>query len=1644
MPTKPSIAHAPRGVAPGAMTARRTRQDAVSDAGRQLRWPRARLRGGDRLRGSRPVAPGHAGRSSYASWETMAKQRPADASHDQRARGPRAVVSAALATILVLYQLLCPLSAAAQDAPSDSGKPDGAATETTFTTERNMNNPTFSFEDSQGNVSYCLELEKHDPKTGEKYDFSHVATGAVGYITLHGYNNTTVIEGQELTANEARWATQYAYWMEAGCLDTDCRLLHESDQMKNPGRVLQFITRDEMGWKAGVRLYQAAKAFEEDPARNVPTAPENQCALVYTKQGTDDLSQPMLVVHTHSGDIDLQKDSTDPKTIGSSDAYSLEGAWYSVWKDQACTQPTGTYLVTDADGRGRLLVWADAPTKDPAQLTEGTYYVRERRAPKGYQLDDNVYQVEVHEGQTSTLRPCGEASHETPLEGTIWIRKSSGLSKLTQGNGAYSLAGAVFGVWSTRQDAQNQTDVALAKDDTDPLDGYWYLVHSGANDNYVLDADTGSDNVGLWRYSGADNQQWLFQKNADGSYSLKNKAEGTTLTSQPKDGNAVTGNGGSWSVVQNDDGTVSLKDSSGKYLGIVGSDIHSGTNVAAGTEGSTVAQRWKLRSISSFIGRIVTNQKGEGQLDHLPMGSYYVREVSAPAGYQLDGTVREVRVGSGSSSVLEVTDQPLGQPVDLVVSKYDADRGRLLSVQSSATQADASSQGTDEPSGQGLAGAQFTLRYYDGYYDDVADLPDSPTRSWVLRTDAQGRCSLVGAYKDPDTYLASGDQLYLDADRNPILPLGTVTIQETAAPVGYNLSDKQVYLQQIRTQQQSDGHFEAAGFQPVEVGDTAIRGDLSIHKTDSSTGLPLPGIAFLVTNKQTGERHVIVSDRSGVASTSAVPHTTGTNRNDLAVSFLDDGGVESVDQTKLSASNGVWFARSNGVQARVTNDRGALPYGTYEVSELPSASNQHYVPAQPFEVTIGSEHALLQRSITNTPITLQTTLTGSGSDAHSATPRKSIKLTDEVRYQGLTPGKKYQLHATLMDKQTGKPLQVDGNTIEQTVEVVPRASTGSVQVTFDLDATGLAGHTVVAFEHLTRDGKEVAAHADLNDADQSVWFACIGTTAADAATKDHVATGASNDTLVDTVAYSGLQPGSAYSLVATLHLRDADGHDLGPAKAANSSVVTATKEFTPTDPNGTVDVSVTTDTSAFAGKTLVFFESLQQAGREVSSHTDIADEDQSVHVPSLYTNATCAGSHTATPKGATKIVDQVSYSNLATGKTYTLSGRLVNASTGQTVSVDGHELTASVQLKPENPDGTVTVTFDIPDASQLKGMTVVAFERLTLGDAEVARHEDAHDEQQTVRFCSISTSVHDQSDGDHVLAAEGSSTIVDTVTYQNLVPGRQYALNARLMDATTGQAITHNGAEVTSSASFTPTSPDGTQDVQITLEPAEWAGKKLVVFETLSLDGATVATHEDIDDAEQAVYIPSVRTTLADSADGDHEVDAGSTIQLVDTVEYSGVQPGIEHHVLGSLVHKNDGSPVTHSDGTPVTAEATFTPSEESGRVEVAFQLDASELAGSDVVAFEDLQVSGVTVACHRDLQDQDQTVHVGDATPNPPAPTAPTHTAGKTTDSSPSIRLPSTGDKGIDALVGACMLGALACFASAFVLVRPKIHPRR
>ncbi len=113
-----------------------------------------------------------------------------------------------------------------------------------------------------------------------------------------------------------------------------------------------------------------------------------------------------------------------------------------------------------------------------------------------------------------------------------------------------------------------------------------------------------------------------------------------------------------------------------------------------------------------------------------------------------------------------------------------------------------------------------------------------------------------------------------------------------------------------------------------------------------------------------------------------------------------------------------------------------------------------------------------------------TTVTVDGS--HTADPTGEITIVDVVEYTGLTPGETYTVSGVLMDKSINQPLLVDGAEVTAEVEFTPDESTGTVELTYTLDASALAGTTIVVFETLYQDGVEIAAHADINDEAQTV------------------------------------------------------------------------------------------------------------------------------------------------------------------------------------------------------------------------------------------------------------------------------------------------------------------------------------------------------------------------------------------------------------------------------------------------------------------------------------------------------------------------------------------------------------------------------
>ena len=445
---------------------------------------------------------------------------------------------------------------------------------------------------------------------------------------------------------------------------------------------------------------------------------------------------------------------------------------------------------------------------------------------------------------------------------------------------------------------------------------------------------------------------------------------------------------------------------------------------------------------------------------------------------------------------------------------------------------------------------------------------------------------------------------------------------------------------------------------------------------------------------------------------------------------------------------------------------------------------------------------------------IRTTATIDG--AKTAQPTEQITITDTVEYSGLTAGQEYTLKGVLMDKSTGEPLLVGEEQVTSEATFTPAEPNGTVDVLFTFDATELEGTSVVVFETLFQGETEISSHEDMEDEGQTITFTeqpRIGTTAT--VDGQHTAEPTGEITIVDVVAYSGLTPGETYKMSGVL-MDKATGEPL--LVGEEQAQVTAEVEFTPESADGTVELTYTLDASTLAGTTIVVFETLYSDGVEIAAHTDINDEAQTVEItepekPTLGTTATVDGQHTADPSGEITIVDVVEYTGLIPGETYTVSGVLMDKATGNTLLVDGAEVTAEVEFTPESADGTVELTYTL-DASLFAGTSIVVFETLYQDGVEIAAHADINDEAQTVTINPKGGLLIQKTSEDGVL--EGFTFLVEGEGYsetfttdgagkiyiEDLAPG-EYTITEQESDLTAryeipaGQTVTVTAKEAT-------------------------------------------------------------------------------------------------------------------------------------------------------------------------------------------------------------------------------------------------------
>lgn len=257
------------------------------------------------------------------------------------------------------------------------------------------------------------------------------------------------------------------------------------------------------------------------------------------------------------------------------------------------------------------------------------------------------------------------------------------------------------------------------------------------------------------------------------------------------------------------------------------------------TEADAKADKNKVNTLT--IGKYDNTEKNKNWSNEIELeaGTYYVKETKAPKGYALNPNAVKVVIEAGKNTWIgeesnDFVDYPQSDPVRVVLGKVDKETNK------------------NKPQGSAsLEGAEFTVKYYKGLYDeDPATQGQTPARSWVLKTNSEGKTAFVDSLK------VSGDEFYKNSSGYTTLPIGTITIQETKAPKGYFINNE-VFVRQITPSGNAEG---VETFNMPTVNEKVIK--FNIKKVQVGTTTPVSGAVFLHT-KPDGTTESLTTDEKG-------------------------------------------------------------------------------------------------------------------------------------------------------------------------------------------------------------------------------------------------------------------------------------------------------------------------------------------------------------------------------------------------------------------------------------------------------------------------------------------------------------------------------------------------------------------------------------------------------------------------------------------------------------------------------------------------------------------------------------------------------------------------------------------------------------
>ena len=717
------------------------------------------------------------------------------------------------------------------------------------------------------------------------------------------------------------------------------------------------------------------------------------------------------------------------------------------------------------------------------------------------------------------------------------------------------------------------------------------------------------------------------------------------------------------------------------------------------------------------LATLTTDNSGNTDTVEVKAGTVYIKELSAPAGYKVDNTVYSLNVEAGKTATLNVSDTP--KVTDTLIELFKID----METQKDAPQGDAS-----------LEGAEFTWKFYVGHYT-ADNLPSEPTKTWVTKTiaekDSDGTIHYVSRLSDE--YKVSGDSFYTQDGKN-VLPLGTLTVEETKAPDGYLLdgaymqadgSEEQIkgmYLTQIT----EDGDIAVlSGSNQCHVSDKVIRGGVKIQKRD------------LETSDTKGQGSATLKDA------------------EFEIISLNDNAV--LVEGKLYNKGDVVKTILTDIEGVASTSADLLPYGKYRIEESKAPEGYLTDGAEPIEFEITEDGKIVDLTGTDTSIYNQVKrgdLEGVkiGAGTHKRLAGVPFRITSK------TTGESHIIvtddngqFSTSADWASHKHNTNAGKTSEDGIwfgTSEPDDSKGALiydtYIIEELRCEGNKGFELIPpFEIVVSRNNVTVDLGTLTDEYEKEIS--IHTTATGKDGEKSIVAG-KEVTIIDTVTLDGLEKGTKYQLKGWQMLKEENAELLIDGQRVESDYT-----FTADSEEMKIEMEYTFNASSLGGQNLVTFEELYDLSNEdepvkVAEHKDIDDEGQTVliteRIISIHTTATSEDGKKEIEAGKdVTIIDTVTLDGLEVGAKYQLKGWQMIKDENAELIINGERVENDYTFTADSESMEVQIAFTF-DASELDGKELVTFEELyDLSNPDeptkVTEHKDIEDDGQTVTITEV-------------------------------------------------------------------------------------------------------------------------------------------------------------------------------------------------------------------------------------------------------------------------------------------------------------------